>query len=143
MKALTTIEELGLDKGECMMGYGLDGPNYFKTSRKGRRKSGRSRKFDWGETALGLSIYFRERTNHPYHERIARLLYFAGYQDFYGVLPGGDQPEEREPRSSQKEIEKIMRRMEELEKDDHVMYAVCACLNDYEMAHERRPHKRR
>ncbi len=140
MKALTTIEELGLDKGECTMGYGRDGPNFLKASRKGRQKSGPGKKFDWGEAALGLSIYFRARTGQPYLERIARLLYFAGYEDFYGVLPGGDQPEEREPRSSQQEMDKIRRRIHELKNDDGVMYAVCARLNDYEMAHERRPH---
>ena len=139
-RALNTVGELGLDKGGWTMGFSTkEGPELLRTSKKGRERSGAGEKLDWGRIALQLSLYFRARIRRPCNEKIARLLYFAGYEDLYGVLPAAKQPENDEARDVRQEIGRIRRRVKELEKDDAVMYGVCACLEDYELAYDRRP----
>ena len=139
-KIMSTIQELELDTVEWEIDFERGHPFIKATDRKGRQKSGRPKKFDWGECALELSIYLRTRTRQPHYATIAQLLYFAGYEEFYGIMPGDKQPESKDTRVIQQEVDKIRRRIEDLQKDDKVMYAVCARLRDYESAYETRPH---
>jgi hypothetical protein len=123
-EALETVESLKLEKDGWEARWSFDGPDFVRTGKTGKRKSGARHDYNWGELALELYTYLKAATGEPHLAHICLVLRHAGVDQFFD---GGQTDKER-----------LSKRLKALQKDELVKYAINARMADYGVRKDRK-----